>query len=401
MGGGGFNDLTPGEPVHTAELWDPATSQWTQLAGEAVDRCYHATAVLLPDATVLSAGGGEYLPVASGPENDPKDSHRDAQIFSPPYLFRGTRPQITGAPSNVAYGQTFQLQTPEPAKVSLVSWIRLPSVTHSFDQNQRINFLRFTVAAGGLSVTSPPDANVCPPGHYMLFVLNQAKVPSVAKIVQIRSNVPLAAAKPFKLSIAMSEAQVGTLARDAAVIANSKGTRVVVGVTPSCPYGISACWGGAYEALQNMQGVEAVRPIPDAEDSVAYVYLKHDGLPDLNKWPEQFTRTANGTYRFRGVEVTLSGTIEQKGVEYFLVGNDRRPPVALAPLQAADKIQWDHKSASLKPLEDDERLAFEQLVARTTSGPNSHQVTVTGPLKETDTGFTLEVRQFEVLNFPS
>ena len=401
LGGGGFNDLTPGEPVHTAELWDPATSQWTQLAGEAVDRCYHATAVLLPDATVLSAGGGEYLPVASGPENDPKDSHRDAQIFSPPYLFRGSRPQITGAPSNVAYGQTFQLQTPEPAKVSLVSWIRLPSVTHSFDQNQRINFLRFTVAAGGLSVTSPPDANVCPPGHYMLFVLNQAKVPSVAKIVQIRSNVPLAAAKPFKLSIAMSEAQVGTLARDAAVIANSKGTRVVVGVTPSCPYGISACWGGAYEALQNMQGVEAVRPIPDAEDSVAYVYLKHDGLPDLNKWPEQFTRTANGTYRFRGVEVTLSGTIEQKGVEYFLVGNDRRPPVALAPLQAADKIQWDHKSASLKPLEDDERLAFEQLVARTTSGPNSHQVTVTGPLKETDTGFTLEVRQFEVLNFPS
>ena len=57
-----------------------------------------------------------------------------------------------------------------------------------------------------------------------------------------------------------------------------------------------------WRQLQNMQGVAAVRPIPDAENSVAYVYLKHDGLPDLNKWPEQFTRTVNGTYRFRGVE---------------------------------------------------------------------------------------------------
>jgi len=58
-GGGlnnGFNDLQAGEPVHIAELWDPATDHWTELAAESVDRCYHATTVLLPDATVLSAG---------------------------------------------------------------------------------------------------------------------------------------------------------------------------------------------------------------------------------------------------------------------------------------------------------------------------------------------------------
>jgi galactose oxidase len=274
-------------------------------------------------------------------------------------------------------------------------------VTHSFDQNQRINFLPFKVAAGKLNVTSPANANVCPPGHYMLFVLNQAKVPSVAKIVQIQSGVPLAAAKPFQLSIAMSEAQAGTIAKDAAVVAKSKGTRVVVGVTPSCPYGISACWGGAYEALQNMQGVEAVRPIPDAGDSVAFVYLKHNGLPDLNKWPEQFARTANATYKFRGVEITLTGTIERENGEYFLAGNDQRPPVTLAPLQPADKIQWDHTTASLKPLEDEERLAFRKLIALKSGQTSSRQVTVTGPLRETNAGFILEVRQFEVPSLSS
>ena len=98
-GGPGFNDVSAGSPVHTAELWDPATDAWTTLAAEAVDRCYHATALLLPDATVLSAGGGEFM--AGAEPNAPADTHRNAQIFRPPYLFRGSRPVITTAPSEL------------------------------------------------------------------------------------------------------------------------------------------------------------------------------------------------------------------------------------------------------------------------------------------------------------
>ena len=41
---------------------------------------------------MLSAGGGEYFPVNNVDEpNPPEDTHADAQIFSPPYLFRGPR----------------------------------------------------------------------------------------------------------------------------------------------------------------------------------------------------------------------------------------------------------------------------------------------------------------------
>jgi hypothetical protein len=180
--GGGFNDLT--RPIKKAELWDPATGKWTVLAEEAVARCYHSTAVLLPDARVVSAGGGEYRPDPNH-ENDPKDSHKDAQIFSPPYLFQGARPDTTAAPDEVKYAQAFEVKTSHPDQIARVSWIRLSSVTHSFNQNQRINFLKFTANSSKLTVTAPANANVCPPGHYMLFLLTKDKVPSVARTIRI------------------------------------------------------------------------------------------------------------------------------------------------------------------------------------------------------------------------
>jgi len=181
----GFNDLTPGAPIHAAELWDPGTGHWTVLAEASVDRCYHSTAVLLPDATVLSAGGGEYSPKHMGDEDLPEDTHKDAQIFFPPYLFRGDRPDIKNAPAEVSYEQSFTIDTSHPDQVSRVTWIRLSSVTHSNNMNQRINFLPFAASGGSLTVTAPTNASDCPPGHYMLFLFNKDKVPSIAKIVRI------------------------------------------------------------------------------------------------------------------------------------------------------------------------------------------------------------------------
>ncbi|MGH3767794.1 MAG: galactose oxidase-like domain-containing protein [Pseudonocardiaceae bacterium] len=180
--GPGFNDLTPGKPVHVAERWNPATKEWNNLAAEDVDRCYHATAVLLPDATVLSAGGGEFT--VGGEPNDPQRSHRNAQIFHPPYLFHGARPQIASAPEEVAYGETFSLETSGP-DVGKVTWIRLPSLTHTADQNQRINILTFRGDGGHVTITAPERPQSCPPGHYMLFALSKAGVPSLARIMRI------------------------------------------------------------------------------------------------------------------------------------------------------------------------------------------------------------------------
>jgi hypothetical protein len=185
----GFNDLSPGQPVHTPELWVPGDGgkgTWTTMADEVHDRCYHSTAVLLPDGRVLSGGGGEYFPTANTP-NPLKDSLANAQIFSPPYLFQGReRPDISNAPEKVTYKTMFDVGTSNPDQVGQVNWIRLSSVTHSFNVNQRINFLKFKSNGEKLTVTAPDSPAVCPPGHYMLFVLNKAKVPSIAKIINIQ-----------------------------------------------------------------------------------------------------------------------------------------------------------------------------------------------------------------------
>ena len=165
----------PAYPVYAAEMWDPATEQWTTLASMATFRGYHSTALVLPDGRVMSAGG--------------ENVGNNAELFSPPYLFRGPRPTITGAPTSVNYGAGFDVTTPQATDISKVTLLRLPSVTHGFDQNQRFASLAFTRQAGSVRVTAPTNPNTVPPGHYMMYVLNGAGVPSEAKVIRV-GNLP-------------------------------------------------------------------------------------------------------------------------------------------------------------------------------------------------------------------
>jgi hypothetical protein len=182
--GNGFND--PYNAVYAAERWDPATGQWTTMSSAVERRLYHSTAFLLPDGRVVSAGGGG--PAGGGPDTD----HYSAEIFSPPYLFKGARPKIVSAPVRVSYGQQFKVKTKQAGDIAQVTWVRLSSVTHAQNQNQRFNRLSFVRATGGLMVTAPAQKNLCPPGHYMMFILNSKGVPSVASIIQIQSGQVIA-----------------------------------------------------------------------------------------------------------------------------------------------------------------------------------------------------------------
>jgi hypothetical protein len=171
---GGPNAFDDGTlAVHAAEVWDPDANTWKVLASNTVYRGYHSFALLLPDATVLSAGG--------------QVAGCNAEIFSPPYLFKGARPTIsTLSFSSVNYGQTQFVPTPDATSISKVTWLRLGSVTHAFNQDQRFAQLSFTKVTGGLNVVFPSDANSSPPGYYMLFLLNSLGVPSKAKILRIQ-----------------------------------------------------------------------------------------------------------------------------------------------------------------------------------------------------------------------
>jgi hypothetical protein len=400
-----FNDLDPGQPVHIAELWDPKTGQWTMLAAENTDRCYHSTAVLLPDGTVLSAGGGEFILNEGTPQqvaNIPQDTHYDAQVFSPPYLFKGPPPQITSAPDSVNYGDTFEIGTAQPEQIATISLIRLSSVTHSFNAGQRINFLPSQIAGGTLTATAPPNANVCPPGHYMLFIVNLQGVPSVATIIQVSAPAAAAAqvreaARPEAAAAAPAPARQApkdAFALRATVRAAASGTRVVAGITGICPYGIAACWGGANEALRSLEGVQYVDPIPDGDGSTATVYLEDDGLPALDHWDDQFRRMVHQTYELRGVEVTLTGTIEARNDVLVLAGEGRRPPVELVPLDPGGKIQWDPAAQGPQAAEPAEAGAYDTLT-RSAGAVGARPLTVTGPLRQTQAAYRLQVRLVE------
>jgi galactose oxidase len=177
-GGTRGNDDQPDLAVKKADVWNPSTGNWTRLAANTVYRGYHSIALLLPDGRVLSAGG--------------EKSGTSMEIYSPPYLFKGARPTILNAPSQVGYNQTFTIETPDAASISKVRWIRLGSVTHSFNQSQRINSLNFVKKTNALEITSTANAVTTPPGHYMLFILNSDGIPSVAKIIKVGNiNSPL------------------------------------------------------------------------------------------------------------------------------------------------------------------------------------------------------------------
>ena len=201
MGGGGQVDLA--NAVYEAERWDPATGAWTELAPAAVARQYHSTALLLPDGRVLTGGGGicsvcqlvGYL-------------RRDQEIFTPPYLYRrdgsgelAARPQVIGAPSAIAYAGAFALTSPQAADIAKIGLVRLGAPTHSEDQSQRYVPLGFSAAGTTLTVSAPNNPNEAPAGHYMLFAVDRAGVPSVSAIVALARTV---AQEPPPVNLALN-----------------------------------------------------------------------------------------------------------------------------------------------------------------------------------------------------
>jgi large repetitive protein len=167
--------------VLAAELWDPNTEEFTTLPAMAVPRNYHSVALLLPDGTVISAGGG----LCGGCSTN----HADAQVLTPPYLLNedGTladRPVITSAPSQVGYGSSAPVTTGSP--VAAFSLVRMGSTTHTVNNDQRRIALAFqTTGENAYSLSIPTNPGIALPGVYMLFAMDASGVPSVAKTVRV------------------------------------------------------------------------------------------------------------------------------------------------------------------------------------------------------------------------
>ncbi len=183
----GYQDPpTGGAAVLQAEIWTPnpgdlSTGTWATMALAQRRRAYHGNAILLPDGRVLVAGGGRLGGMTA---------QLDREIFSPPYLFKGPRPVISSAPATAGYNAPIAITMSDSTtknQASSVALIALGAPTHGFDMNARYVPLTLNSQVGStVNVTTPLNANIAPPGYYMLFIVNSNGVPSVANFIQVQ-----------------------------------------------------------------------------------------------------------------------------------------------------------------------------------------------------------------------
>ena len=168
------------------ELYDPKTKKWALGPAQQEDRTYHSTALLLPDGRVWSAGD-DFRPYDA--DGSPADTDT-GEIYSPPYLFRGERPRIKFASTKpIEPGGRLSVQTTPDAERAVL--VAPGATTHSVDMHQRVIKLGTEKRTRrGLRLKAPVSNAVAPPGYYMLFVLNDRGVPSLAKWVQIAGSKP-------------------------------------------------------------------------------------------------------------------------------------------------------------------------------------------------------------------
>ena len=159
-----------------AEIYNPATNAWTQVETPTVNgRVYHSVAVLLPDGRVVTAGGN--------PSRDYYESR--IEIYSPAYMSQ-TRPTISSAPTTTNYNARITIQTSQAANIKWVHLIRPMAPTHSLDTEQRLVDLPISSRTSrSLSVQITSNRNIAPSGYYMLFIVDNNNVPSVAKWIQL------------------------------------------------------------------------------------------------------------------------------------------------------------------------------------------------------------------------
>jgi galactose oxidase-like protein len=184
--GGSVKDEDATTASLNADLYNPATNTFSSAGANGFPRLYHSVALLLPDASVWLAGGN---PVRGFYQTQ-------MEIYQPPYLFTtdvsgnvvpAPRPTISSAPGTISYGGSFTVQTPNASTIGSAVLVRPGSPTHAFDMDQRLVGLQFSATSSTtLSVTAPVDGNLAPPGYYMLFLVDNAGVPSVASWAQVQ-----------------------------------------------------------------------------------------------------------------------------------------------------------------------------------------------------------------------
>ncbi|MFF7984050.1 galactose oxidase-like domain-containing protein [Streptomyces sp. NPDC007901] len=173
------------ENVHQARIYDARTGRMRRVADPEVGRNYHSGSILLPDGRVITFGRDSLF--ADKAKSKPGVFEQRLEIYTPPYLYRDSRPSLTSGPSTVKLGATATFATKYASVIKTARLIHPSSTTHVTDVEQRSIALDFkkTKDGKGIQVTVPNNRDLVPAGWYMLFVTDDQGTPSKALWVRV------------------------------------------------------------------------------------------------------------------------------------------------------------------------------------------------------------------------
>ncbi|MEU6478977.1 kelch motif-containing protein [Streptomyces sp. NPDC047017] len=169
--------------IRQARLYDPASNTFRRVADPLVGRDYHAGSILLPDGRVMFFGSDPLYGDRAGTR--PGTFEQRIEIYTPPYLYRGARPTLSGGPRTLARGASGTFTSPHAAAIRKARLIRPSASTHVTDVDQRSIALDFTASGDQVTVTVPKNRNLVQSGWYMLFVTDARGTPSTARWVRV------------------------------------------------------------------------------------------------------------------------------------------------------------------------------------------------------------------------
>lgn len=246
------------------EVWDPASESWGAMAklDEKNELSLLNNAVLLKDGTILVLGYGEGL--------TPK-----ASIYSPPYLFNSSdqlaeRPTILSAPAKAAYGREVTVKHESVSPISRVTLIKTSRVERGKSVGSRFIELAFDDIADGVSVKLPESANAAPPGHYVMYLLDNKGVPSSGHIIRIFESAKKDTAYPTATTD-----NIDLIATDSHITIDALANDLGVGLTLIAP-NIWSLKGGNVALVDNKLSYKPKAGF-SGEDKIWYVFSDFQG----------------------------------------------------------------------------------------------------------------------------
>ncbi|WP_405872423.1 MULTISPECIES: galactose oxidase-like domain-containing protein [unclassified Streptomyces] len=166
-----------------ARLYHPDTNSFEKVADPLVGRNYHSGSILLPDGRVMFFGSDSLY--ADKADTKPGKFEQRIEMYTPPYLYRDSRPSLSGGPQTIARGGTGTFTSPQASAIKKVRLIRPSASTHVTDVDQRSIALDFKTSGNKITVTVPKNKNLVQSGWYMVFVDDDQGTPSKAQWVKV------------------------------------------------------------------------------------------------------------------------------------------------------------------------------------------------------------------------